>query len=408
MRVIILSDTETAGGAAIATSRLASALTMEDVEVIRIVGNADGNDHPWTTIPIQMLLYEQMALAITARISQQMATRLKTFIVSRRLDTLLRNIRPDIINVHNLHGVDWGIGLIHVCSRNAPVAWTLHDMWSFTGRCTYTSSCHEYIEGCDGSCPTSEKYPVLAPHLIAKAWRQRKDLLSKLPNLIAVTPSRWLSEEARTGLWAGNQVEVIPHGLPLDIYAPLNTNSAREVLGIDPRGRVLMIAAKKLSEERKGMGYLREALQKLSYGGVTLLTLGKGRLDFEQPGVHLHQLGYVDHERTKVLAYSAADVLVHPALLDNFPNVVMEALACGTPVVGFPVGGMLEMVSPGITGWLADEVSTQALARTLDKALDDLDRGLNLSESCRTQAEAEYDLSIQAKRYKELFLSLIS
>jgi glycosyltransferase involved in cell wall biosynthesis len=131
-------------------------------------------------------------------------------------------------------------------------------------------------------------------------------------------------------------------------------------------------------------------------------------LDFEQPGVHLHQLGYVDHERTKVLAYSAADVLVHPALLDNFPNVVMEALACGTPVVGFPVGGMPEMVSPGITGWLADEVSTQALARTLDKALDDLDRGLNLSESCRTQAEAEYDLSIQAKRYKELFLSLIS
>jgi glycosyltransferase involved in cell wall biosynthesis len=66
------------------------------------------------------------------------------------------------------------------------------------------------------------------------------------------------------------------------------------------------------------------------------------------------------------------------------------------------------MVSPGSTGWLADGVSAQALAEILDKALNDLDRGVNLSENCRAKAEAEYDLSIQAKRYKELFLSLIS
>jgi glycosyltransferase involved in cell wall biosynthesis len=167
-----------------------------------------------------------------------------------------------------------------------------------------------------------------------------------------------------------------------------------------------MIAAKKLSEERKGITYLREALQRLSYGEVTLITLGKGKLALEQPGVHLHQLGYIDHERTKVLAYNAADLFVHPALLDNLPNVVMESLACGTPVVGFPVGGVVDMVTPGITGWLTDEVSPQDLARTLDKALHDLDRGLSLRESCRAKAEAEYDLSIQAKRYKELFLSL--
>jgi glycosyltransferase involved in cell wall biosynthesis len=166
--------------------------------------------------------------------------------------------------------------------------------------------------------------------------------------------------------------------------------------------------AQKFSEERKGMSYLKEALQRLSYEAVTLITLGKGRLAIERPGVHLHHLGFIDHEHTKVLAYNAADLLVHPALLDNLPNVVLEALACGTPVVGFPVGGMVEMVSPGSTGWLADGVSAQALAEILDKALNDLDRGVNLSENCRAKAEAEYDLSIQAKRYKELFLSLIS
>jgi len=278
MRVIILSDNETAGGAAIATSRLASGLTMEDFEVIRIVGTPDGNEHPWTTIPMQMRLHEQMALALTSRMSQKVAARMKTLILSRRLNRLLSNVRPDIISVHNLHGVDWGIGLLNVCSRNAPIAWTLHDMWSLTGRCACKSSCNKYLEGCDESCPTSMEYPALAPKLIAKAWRERKEVISNLPNLVAVTPSRWLSREARIGFWEGHQVEVIPNGLPLDTYTPLSTSLAREALGIDSGGRVLVVASQKLSPEGKGMSYVREALQKLSYGAITLVTMGKGRL----------------------------------------------------------------------------------------------------------------------------------
>jgi len=407
MRIIILSDNETSGGAAIAASRLASALTLEDVEVIRIVGRADGNEHPWTTIPLQVRLYEEMVLEVISRVSQRLITALKALILRRRLNGVLKKLRPNIINVHNLHGAGWGIELVNVCSRNAPVVWTLHDMWSFTGRCAYTSSSCNFTEGCDGSCPTFAEYPALAPSLIAEAWRRRRDLMSALPNLVAVTPSKWLSREARAGLWAGHQVEVVPNGLPLGIYAPLSTILAREALGIDAGARVLMIAAPKLSEKRKGMSYLREALQRLSYGPVTVITLGTGGLGFELPGIHLHQLGYIDHERTKVLAYSAADIFVHPALLDNLPNVVMEAIACGTPVVGFPVGGVPEMVNPGSTGWLMDEVSPEALARTLDVALDDLDRGVDLRERCRAQAEAEYDVSIQAKRYLELFRSLM-
>jgi glycosyltransferase involved in cell wall biosynthesis len=407
MRVIILSDTETSGGAAIATSRLALALTMENVEVIRIVGSPDGNDHPWTTVPLQVRLPEEVVLELAGRISQRLASALRTLILGRQLHGILKKLRPTIINVHNLHGAGWGIKLVKVCALEAPVVWTLHDMWSFTGRCAYTSNCRNFIDGCDYSCPTPTEYPALAQDLIGTAWRKRRDLMSTLTDLVAVTPSSWLSQQAKTGIWAGHRVEVIPYGLPLNIYTPVNSNLAREALGIHSSGRVLMIAAQKLSEVRKGMSYLGEALQRLSHGGVTLITLGKGRLAFEQPGVHLHQLGYVDHERTKVLAYSAADLLVHPALLDNFPNVVMEALACGTPVVGFPVGGMLEMVSRGSTGWLTDEVSPQALARTLDTALNDLDRGVNWRESCRAQAEEEYDLSIQAERYRELFLSLI-
>src|SRR5262249_14187929 len=112
-------------------------------------------------------------------------------------------------------------------------------------------------------------------------------------------------------------------------------------------------------------------------------------------------------ERIRALAYNAADLLVHPAPVDNLPNVVLEALACGTPVLGFRIGGVPEMVRPGQTGWLAQEVSAAALARGLDAALQDLAQGVDLRPSCRAVAEAEFDDAVQAQRYLQLFRSLL-
>jgi glycosyltransferase involved in cell wall biosynthesis len=123
-------------------------------------------------------------------------------------------------------------------------------------------------------------------------------------------------------------------------------------------------------------------------------------------GIQVHSLGYVTHERMKVLAYSAADLLVHPAPVDNLPNVVLEAIACGTPVVGFPIGGMPDMVRAGETGWLASALSSEALADTLAQACGELKRGRNLRGSCRVIAEREYNPALQATRYSNLFGAL--
>src|SRR5207302_691948 len=98
-----------------------------------------------------------------------------------------------------------------------------------------------------------------------------------------------------------------------------------------------------------------------------------------------------------------ADLLVHPAPVDNLPNVVMEAIACGTPVVGYPIGGVPDMACPGKTGWLASDVSASALADALDGALADLARGRDYRDTCRAVAEDEFDVTLQAERYARLF-----
>jgi glycosyltransferase involved in cell wall biosynthesis len=225
--------------------------------------------------------------------------------------------------------------------------------------------------------------------------------------LVAVTPSHWLAQEAQAGLWAGHRIKVIPHGLPLDVYRPLDRTSARKALGIDTSGPVLLVAAHKLTDRRKGTNILIEALQHLSHRPVTLLTLGAGDLRLNAEGVHLHPLGYINDEQTKVLAYNAADILVHPAPVDNLPNVVVESIACGTPVVGFAIGGLPDIVRSRETGWLADAVSPAALAITLDVAVSDLKHGGDLRRSCRAVAEAEFGEALQAKRYVNLFSGLL-
>jgi len=122
--------------------------------------------------------------------------------------------------------------------------------------------------------------------------------------------------------------------------------------------------------------------------------------------IRIHQFGYINSERMKVFVYNAGDLFIHPAPVDNLPLVVMEAIACGTPVVGFAVGGVSEMVRPRRTGWLADEVSPEALAEVIDTAIADIHSGVDLQSLCRVVSETEYRSDLQAQRYLDLFKSL--
>jgi glycosyltransferase involved in cell wall biosynthesis len=403
VEILFLSDWETQGGAAVAAGRLAATLCRRGQRVLWAVNVAGADANPWRTVTIVRSRPERIVDRLCAEPGEQAVSR---WLCQRRLLRLLASMRPDVIHLHNLHGArsaGWSSDLLRLCAARAPTLWTLHDMWSFTGRCAYACECRRFTTGCDATCPTPSEYPALEPRRIAGAWARRRRTLARCPAVAAVAPSRWLAAEARAGLWAGHRVEVIPYGVPLDTYRPLDRHLAREALGLDARRPILLVAAADLSERRKGFSLLLEALGRLRRDGLTLMTLGRmPRLEAPE-GLRVEPLSHVEDDRTKVLAYSAADLLVHPALADNFPNVVLEALACGTPTLAFARGGLPEMVRPGRTGWVASEVSAEALATTLGNALDELAGGMDLRKSCRTLVESEYGADLQADRYLALY-----
>lgn len=405
----MLSDTETKGGAGIAASRLAEALQRSGHRTTRIVHSASGQDHSWSTLSLDS--DSSLRRVTRAILPSQIRKVLEMQSARQRLDEVLDILSPDVVNVHNLHSygarrAGWSANLVEICARRAPTVWTLHDMWSFTGRCAYSYECQKFLTGCDATCPTPTEHPALAPKKIARAWESRRQLLSTQHGLVAVAPSRWMAQEAQAGLWASQRVEVIPYGLPLNVYRPLDRAQAREALGIRVRGPVLMLAADDLAERRKGMSVFLDALRFVSQRPITLLTMGAGSLTNDEKEIFAFHLGYVQDEHHKVLAYNAADILVHPAPVDNLPIVVMESIACGTPVVAFPIGGLPDLVRPGQTGWIADVVSAQALASEIQQAVNDLDRGTDLRPTCRRVAETEFDVELQARRYLRLYRSL--
>jgi glycosyltransferase involved in cell wall biosynthesis len=124
-------------------------------------------------------------------------------------------------------------------------------------------------------------------------------------------------------------------------------------------------------------------------------------------GFKTHYLGILKDDLSLALAYSAADVFVLPSLQDNLPNTVLEAIACGTPAVGFQIGGMPDLIEHQQNGYLAKPYQIEDLAQGLIWILENESRRQKLSDRARQKAEQEFSLQLQTQRYLNLFQELV-
>lgn len=312
----------------------------------------------------------------------------------------------DVVNLHNTHGSYFSHTLIPALSRSHAVVWTLHDMWALTGHCPYCYDCDRWLAGC-GRCPRLSDYPALPMDTTALHWRVKEMLYSR-SRIVVVAPSRWLANLAqRSPLLGRFPVHHIPYGLDLTIFRPLGKDIARELLGL-PQGRQLVLfAANDLRESRKGTGLFLEALQHLDEDdlpGVGVVTLGGGATGLQLPTkLPWWHLGTITDDRLLRAAYSATDVFVCASPVDNLPNTVLESFACGTPVVGFNIGGIPDMISHMETGYLARETDPKDLARGIQTLLKDPKLRHDLGLAARKKAEKEYGMELQASRYENLY-----
>ena len=402
-------DQEAHGGAGIAAARLSGALNQAGHEVHCLTARPSGQRHPWKSWHLRLRSREEAFWLMVSRApgASAAAKRLRHGRLNRVLHTLLQTIKPDVVNLHNLHWADWPVSFLNTSSEIAPTVWTLHDMWSFTGGCTFSLGETAFRSGCDQTCECWVLYGGNGRKEAAGEWRARARAFSGATLPVAVCPSGWLAGQASRSLWKEHRIETIPNGLCLKTYEPMPRDFARRALGVSVEGLAVLGCGVSLDDPRKGSQAFMVALHSIRHRPLTLITLGSEPPMDLPPHVRVHHLGSHTSERMQALVYNAADLLLFPTLADNLPNVLVEALACGTPAVSTSVGGVPEIIEDGVCGWLSASTTGQDVAACLERALSDLAGGVDMRQPCRARAIEKFDLFLQAQHYSELFDSCL-
>ena len=256
---------------------------------------------------------------------------------------------------------------------NKPVIIVMHDMWPVTGGCHYSFECEKYKVGCD-NCPMFVQ--AKKNDFSKKGFERKIKFYSKYDNLFFVSPSMWLYNCAKEGLLTKDKpVFYIPNILDNKIFKPAEKTTAKHILNIDITETVIAFGAVSIDSSRKGWVYLQKALQilqqKNEFKKVTVLIFGSSsnKKIVDTIPFKTKFMGYLKDEYSKVLAYSAADVFVVPSVADNQPTTVQESLSCGTPVVGFKVGGIPDMIKHKENGYLAEYKDAEDIAEGINFCL---------------------------------------
>ena len=314
----------------------------------------------------------------------------------------------DVINLHWVAGMTDPAHALEFFSKR-PVVWTLHDMNPFTGGCHYADGCRGFEKHC-GNCPQlGSQNPGDLSH---QTWKLRMSAYRQL-NMHIVAPSQWLAALARnSSLFSRFPIHVIPNGHPLDVYTPLNRDDIRAALGFAPDTLVLLFASQNLTNRRKGGGYLLQLLHWLAQSPlknkVAVLLLGNNPdRAFMETGIRVELTGHVSNDHHMAALYNAADAVLVPSFEDNQPNVICEAMACGTPVVAFSTGGIPEMVIHGITGYLSAAGDIEGLKEGIiwAEAQCPLPQRRRI---CRAHAMEKWNPEQCARLYAGLYASLLT
>lgn len=320
----------------------------------------------------------------------------------------IARINPDIIN---LNWVCSGFLKIETLAKlNKPLVWTFHDMWAFTGGCHYTEGCDRYTTSC-GQCPQLNSHKD--QDLSRWVWQRKAKAWAGL-NLTVVTPSQWMSDCARSSsLFQNIRVEIIPYGLDIQRYKPIQRTVAREILNLPQDKRLILFGSMNPDDSRKGLRFLQQALTRLGETGwqdkAELVILGgSGSNHLLDAKFKVHPIGRLSDDISLALVYAAADVFAAPSTEDNLPNTVMEALACATPCVAFKIGGMPDMIEHQRNGYLAQPYEVEDLARGIAWILGDQERHQSLCDRARQKTEQEFTLEQQGHRYLSLYDEILT
>lgn len=421
MKVTLINTADAGGGAPAACMRLLHALRLQGADARLLVQYKKTNSNAVTGIVnsavsklkanftflaerIPFILFHEKDKAVRFAFSPANAG---TSIID---NPLIKD--ADVLHLHWTNSGFLSItDLKELINTGKPIIWTLHDMWTFTGGCHYSGTCERFKSEC-GNCPFLRD--ASENDLSHKGWLRKAAMYEGAKNINFVTCSNWLAGVARTSsLISQFPINAIPNPIDIDVFSPRDKVTERKKRGIRPDAKIILFGAANINDKRKGIKYLVEALHLLKQSNrdtsdVEVVIFGKNKhFDVTQLPFPVHQLNIITNENELAGIYSIADVFITTSLEDNLPNMVMEAMACGTPIVAFNTGGVPEMIDHLQNGYLADLASAQGIADGISEILYVADTE-KLAANARQKVLANYTNDKVANQYIELYRSVLN
>ncbi len=407
MKVVVISKTDGGGGAAIAARRLNDALNAGGIDATLLVV-----DKVTSFAKVEQLknsfflkartyleyLFQRRVLLKDKTVSMFSTNKVGVDVSSHPLV-----LAADVIHIHwiNFGGLSLN-DIQKLYALKKPIVWTLHDMWLFTGGCHYSGTCEQYALEC-AHCPMLHFEG--AAHAM---WLKKKEIFSS-QKLNIITPSKWLGDVCSSASLTKNaEVKSIANTLDSVLFSPISKSQVCEKLGLDPEVKYLLFSAANPNDVRKGFAYFVEAIEivKAQYkGAVELIVMGKEQKEFETLPLKLNYMGFVKSEIDAAMIYNAASVFVIPSLEDNLPNTIVEALSCGTPSVGFAIGGIKEMIVSAENGYLAEARNAKDLAKGIIEILEN-PQSISYNDNARRFALENYGNTIIAEKHLAFYKNI--
>ncbi len=314
------------------------------------------------------------------------------------------SVRPSALSkiseydVLHLHWVSNFLSLSNIrelADFGKPLVWTAHDMALMSGGCHTLNGCQKWLSGCN-SCP--QLRPEYG-HLAASTKSYRQALLSNR-NFWIVCPSKQCADiYKKSEMIHVDRVVAIPNAVDVESFYPADRLEARKALGLGSAQKVILYSAQYATG--KGLAELEQVARQIcsEQSNVVFLLLGaagKAAAISENCSV---KLGHISSQEMLRMAYVASDVALVPSHEETFSNVAAEAIACGTPIVGFDVGIIPELAEIEEVARSVPKLDTASLVEAVRTALveeKNVDR-------CRMTAVERFEPVKVAYQHRQLY-----
>jgi len=312
----------------------------------------------------------------------------------------IQNDPADIVHIHNFHGnyasIETLAGLIAV----KRVIWTFHGLWGVTGGCDHPKGCTRYLRAC-GHCPQLGLWPIGDIDRTAQELSRKIVALARLPiNVIA--PSRYFYDTIRSSqVGRGWNVYHIPNGIDPNGFAPAQAKSQQ---------KKILIVNRNFQDPHKGFDVVLEALNLANPPDVELSFAGLNSgwaIAQLRKAYRTRDLGYIMDRKRMAQLYGESHIFLFASPAENFPCVILEAMASGCCVVATPSGGVVEQIADAENGFLAGNISGQGLAAALDRALKEPATIAAMGENARQTVIKKFSELSMVEAHLRLYRSLM-